>query len=540
MVRKYYINTCVDLNNLSYYLFITVVTMTKPTSVVVNDLFTPKKVSSQFSVRPELQYAGFDIIRPIEPSNLDTDENIVVDIRAGKDEFISIPIHHMFVETSTIKSCIVSNTPTKSLTQPYENISWPPAMSGLNLFSKITVLWQRQYNDDTNRFPLTSTFLNNIAAQDLMFNSDNIYRDWQAGYGNIPNYNTSMDYYAVDNTNSTSPSNDFKMLNDLKLHNHAATDAPANISTVDAKLNAGVALNGKLHSITLPVFPFTPTTKYLQEQYNLPEKIILPPYTYIRVILEKTKIPYINLMNNKQVTLAQNIKNTPISYSGVVTDIYIKIHALYFQIEKYKPLTPLYTNATLNFNYSYNSIDFQKLSSNTTQEYRLQWDGDVIPNYCYLYFLRDYDLLYNANTKLTISNDKFLLPEHLDEISLTHIDWQNTIFDLVKLKNLNNLKKDPTKINYLAYLKLNGFIPKTLKYHEYFSTTELTGFQNCFPIKMTGRGLNNSLVSRGFNVLLQYKNSNTTNWYLVVRWVFCNTVNILQTKENICIKFNQT
>lgn len=510
------------------------------TTVLVDDLFKKHPISTQFKIDPELEYGYYDIIKPKEPRN---DQTEVFEIKTGKDEYVSFPTHHLFVETTTAKVVLLNSVETYSLLMNSDHVvTWPTAMSGINVFKEVEIIYQSHIKDSSNDVPLAATFLSNWAAQDLTYNSNIAYQELQQTYGNKPFYNHSMNFYKQDLTNANTahlPSRSYHDITHLKLH-ESTTDAPSDMTTIDASLAGGTALHGKLHSITLPYFPFTPTTKYLQDLYNLPNKILLPPYTYLKIILYKTTIPYLNILNNKTITLEQNTKNTTINYDGPVKRVEVKINNCYMQVERFKKTKhSVNIDKHLSCNYSYNKVDCVQLNNHTTQSYNLTWPGNRMPEYAMLYFLRDYDFIF-SNLNLTISNDKFLLPEHMDEIKLSLSEWNtSSTFNGFHLKELSSMKRDESKLNYMSYLKLNGFLPNTLPYNEYWSEEKTSGFQNCFPVRLAGHALTNNIISRGFDVLLKYSQPNNTNWYLIVRWVFLSTVDLTNGNGDVAIAFNE-
>ena len=193
----------------------------------------------------------------------------------------------------------------------------------------------------------------------------------------------------------------------------------------------------------------------------------------------------------------------------------------------------------MSCNYSYNKVDCVQLNNHTTQSYNLTWPGNRMPEYAMLYFLCDYDFIF-SNLNLTVSNDKFLLPEHMDEIKLSLSEWNtSSTFNGFHLKELSSMKRDESKLNYMSYLKLNGFLPNTLPYNEYWSEEKISGFQNCFPVRLAGHALTNNIISRGFDVLLKYSQPNNTNWYLIVHWVFLSTVDLTNGNGDVAITFNE-
>ena len=277
------------------------------------------------------------------------------------------------------------------------------------------------------------------------------------------------------------------------------------------------------------------------KNYQIPNKIILPPYTSIRLILKRNPINPFYWMNNKDITVIKNIENKDTNYGGTLSDILIQISDIYLQVERYKGCqVNIFPDKQLTYNYSYNKVDLVKLSSNTAQEYRLGWDGERIPEYAILYFLRDYDFIHQSSLNLTTSTDRFFLPKALEKIKISNVDWEHSTFDGLEIDHLNQLDRHPSKINYFHYLQMHKFLPQDLPYNEYFSESDAikSGQLSAFPISIKGRNMPSSLLSRGFTVLLNFTNPLETNWYIAVRWVFCSTVHIERQLENLKIKFN--
>ena len=155
-------------------------------------------------------------------------------------------------------------------------------------------------------------------------------------------------------------------------------------------------------------------------------------------------------------------------------------------------------------------------------------------------FIRENDLVYNKDSNLTFGSNRFFIPETLYSITLRHTDFELRTYDGFKIIELNSKKRDTSKINYFHYLKTHGFIDQDIDIQDYFELNKTNGgCLNVFPVSIKGRGMDNSLLARGFRILLEYNGQgNNTNWFLCIRWIFSGVIDIKKNLDNLHLKFD--
>ena len=432
------------------------------------------------------------------------------------------------METNITKKLVKTPfTETTELLDDSDGIFYNPASAGLSLFENIRVVFQWATEDDSNHWPINAPFLNILAASELTFSNDT----WQ-------NLQKSLSNTVPLNSHCVQETNDYKPSQKNKLH----------LNTSDS---ASATKNGKFIYVTVPMFPFRVAAPNSCFKYKLNKKPLFPPLTRFKIIFQKqNKFPQKVLMDYSKVTTNDIVSNTTLAdtkWQYGTTGAEWSCHAIKTKILDMKMYIeriiisqsdPLKDRKLFTYKYSYSRFVLSPITSHSSQQIELKWDINRLPISMEIFFLRDQDLLYDSSMKSPISINKFYIPPKLSEMELRYKHQNDKLFDNIKLSELNVNKINSSKMNYFNYLKLHSFISFTSSIEDYFSvnSTYGTGTMNIFPVDLTGRYLENSILMRGLILVLTFNNvlsSADIKWQVVIKYNYLKNIYLKRIPENI-------
>ena len=161
------------------------------------------------------------------------------------------------------------------------------------------------------------------------------------------------------------------------------------------------------------------------------------------------------MANRKATTRVPGSNDLTHAVDFDIQDMYITI-----QRARPEPKFSLYKNGqfTCPFNYSrFNLYDLPTGASIYTP--RVTWETARTPDTIYLYFVRDMDLVNVPDKHLTISANRFFLPEHLSSIKIQQRSQLGLEpLTCLEIKHLDVRDYHDSKLAYFNYLKSNGFL----------------------------------------------------------------------------------
>ena len=121
---------------------------------------------------------------------------------------------------------------------------------------------------------------------------------------------------------------------------------------------------------------------------------------------------------------------------------------------------------------------------------------------------------------------RFLSPVELKEIQIRYKSGAFPLVDNLVIKDLNSNTFSSSKQRYLHYLQQHGLVPFSRRYEDLFSSHPITvaadhGGCNVFVIDIVARSqIQNSEMTRGLIVNLNFAPTFLTKWFLAVNFVY--------------------
>ena len=475
-------------------------------------------------------------IEPIFNTNLNNDQIIYFDITTGPNEYLSFPEEYQFIMeivTKCEKIKVSDETKSVGLLDDSFGIYYPPSSAALSFFDKITLTYQMrdQTAETSMHWPYPAQFLNIQAATELMFSSSS-WKNLQKTIGNTPSLNTIL---YTENLNA------YKDLAKHKLHKDENDGPPT-------------TLNGKFLYGVLPFFPFRLNSPNLRNKFQLPGKILLPPFTHIRVGFRKNDLPQNARMEYVGITAKTIASNETITTDGMkrtmevppnqfkIDKIFTEIKSMRLCCEKImvEPKYDIFRDQKLiTYTYSYSRCILYPMSNHSSVEIPIRWDTQRLPITFEFFFLRDHDLNYELAKNCPVSLNRFYLPNQLQRWELRYQDKSDLLYDNLYISDLNENNVNQSKMNYLNYCKLHQFYSHETQFEDVFSvdnTTGETGYQNIYPIDLSARNIQSSLILKGLTLFLKFQapvTTTTQKWQLVTKFNYIGDLSIRRLQNNL-------
>ena len=489
---------------------------------------------SEFIEEPHKKSEVCTLVPPKENTDLNKDSSWIFEITSLEDEVFSFyPDYHLRLEVSITQELFDAADATKSLGQGLlfkkkigaadakdpNPVAFQPSSSGLSLFNDIDISYMNYFNERSLTYPQSGTFLNILAAQDLLFAPESDFHKIQNSLNNekiSPNF-------MVGQEKSITPDVNMSARKFSKIHT-SATDAPYIEGVINNPVSANNAASGKIHYVYIPRNPFVAVNNYLHNRYKLPYTVIFPPNSTLRIVFHKNQIPMKYLMENQEADSLIQASNGHQNFADATfnkRNVKIHIHKAHLLVKRTKliPSKEFPLNSYFFSNIMVNHFDLIELSQATSKKIPIIWRTEEPPLYIIISFIRQQDIVFNSTVNLPQALNKFFLPQFLTSISIRQRDYINELYDGIQIKNLDKPDYHPSKAQYIEYIKRQGFVGPDFTFEELFCTDvgKGGGFCNCFPISLVGRDISSSLYSKGLELELEFTQSNTTGWFASAR-----------------------